>query len=313
MVEGTEKSPWYRDRWLWGAFVVGALVRLLPLAIWPMLECVRDECIYRSIAYKIIAGKGLTTATKGWLPAPGTPYILALSKIIFGSFQGVKGLHVILSQASLVLMYMLGMKVRGGGRRVARVCAWLFALNPTIAWFTNTLWIETIYIFFLLAASVAVLSARHETWGKALPAGMLLGGAILFRGMATYLPPLFLLALMFPEQWTRTGITEGIRKGWRHSVAFVVGMVIVVSPYSLYGSATRGGFMVSDATSGHVLYLGNNDYPPLTFDYGNGMLTQPIFQRHLRIGRKPCPRNQSPVQSMTCEREAARFEQESMR
>ena len=44
----------------------------------------------------------------------------------------------------------------------------------------------------------------------------------------------------------------------------------------------------------------------MTFDYGNGMLTQPIFQRHLRIGRKPCPRNQPPVQSMTCEREAAR-------
>jgi hypothetical protein len=35
----------------------------------------------------------------------------------------------------------------------------LFALNPTIAWFTNTMWIETSYIFFLVL--VVVLHARR--------------------------------------------------------------------------------------------------------------------------------------------------------
>ena len=81
MAEGDGQSPWYTDRWLWGAFIVGALIRVIPMAVWPMLECVRDECIYRSIAYKIVGGKGLTTASKGWLPAPGIPYLLALSLI----------------------------------------------------------------------------------------------------------------------------------------------------------------------------------------------------------------------------------------
>ncbi|MFT4621457.1 MAG: hypothetical protein ACI8PZ_000109 [Myxococcota bacterium] len=298
-------SPWWKDRWLWGALLVGALCRVVPLLIWPMLECVRDECIYRSIAYKIIGGGGLTTASKGWLPAPGFPYLLAVFKVATGSFQAVKWVHVVLSWISIGLMYLIGERV-GGTRRVARIAAWLFAVNPTIAWFTNTLWIETIYIFCLLAASLVVLRARELSWWWALPGGMALGMAILFRGMATYLPPFFLLGLMYPAAWTPAAVVEGAKGGWRHAVAFLLGIVLMVAPYSFYASEKHGGFLVTDATSGHVLYLGNNDYPPLTFDYGNGMLTQPLFQRYLRIGRKPCPRKQSPVQAMACEADAAK-------
>ena len=76
-------------------------------------------------------------------------------------------------------------------------------------------------------------------------------------------------------------------------------------PYSIYGSKTYGGFMVTDATAGHVLFLGNNDFPPLTFDYGNGMLTEPLFSRYLSTGRRPCRRDVPPVQSTKCEVAAA--------
>jgi 4-amino-4-deoxy-L-arabinose transferase-like glycosyltransferase len=284
---------------------MGALLRVIPMVLWPMLECVRDECIYRSIAYKIVGGNGLTTASKGWLPAPGTPYLLAIGKVATGSFQSVKWVHIVLSEVSIALMFLLGSRV-GESRRVARIAAWLFAINPTIAWFTNTLWIETIYIFLLLLATLMLLESKHKPWTWAVLSGAALGCAVLFRGMATYLPPFFLIGAMYPTSMTWDGVLDGIRGGWRHAVGFMVGLLIIVSPYSVYGTQKHGAFMVSDATSGHVLYLGNNDYPPLTFDYGNGMLTQPLFQRYLRIGRKPCPRKQSPVVAMECESDAAR-------
>src|SRR5262245_31806643 len=63
--------------------------------------------------------------------------------------------------------------------------------------------------------------------------------------------------------------------------------------------------MVTDATVGHVLVLGNNDYPPLTFDFGNGMLTEPLYARWRATGRRFCERDVPPVQSSACEVDAA--------
>ena len=295
---------WWRDRWLWGALAVALVLRVFPLVVWHMGECVRDECIYRSIAGKIVGGKGLTTSTKGWLPAPGIPYLLAWMKITFGTFQSIKVFHVIVSLVSTLWMYFLGRRL--GGRSVARYAAWLFAAHPTLAWFTNTMWIETLYIFFLLTAILTLLWAKDRTWAWMILAGVALGFAVLFRGVATYLPPFFLLAIVYPTAWNRQGVVAGLSKGWQPAIGFVIGLLITVAPYSISASQKHGGFMVTDATAGHVLYLGNNDFPPLTFDYGNGMLTQPIFQRYLRIGRRPpCPRNQPPVLAMDCESEQA--------
>jgi 4-amino-4-deoxy-L-arabinose transferase-like glycosyltransferase len=289
------------------ALFVGLILRIGPLIVWPMLECVRDECIYRSIAYKVIDGRGLTTSSKGWLPAPGFVYLMAVAKIIFGSFQAVKWLHVVISTVTVVLMYLLGHRV-SGSRRAARIAAWLFAINPTIAWFTNTLWIETVYIFCLLSAILAVLWSRERSWPAAILPGAMLGMAVLFRGVATYLPPFFILALVWPAGGFKTikGARASVFLRWQHAIGLIIGLLIVVAPYSVTSSQKHGGFMVSDATVGHVLFLGNNDFPPLTFDYGNGMLTGPLFARYLRTGRMPCDRKRPPVLSSGCEVRAAR-------
>lgn len=294
---------WSRDPWLWTALGVGLLVRVLPLVVFPHFDCLRDECIYRGMANDIVAGHGLTVSNKGWLPSPGYPYLLAYMKIWFGSVQVVKAIQIAASLACVAFLYGIGHEV--ADRRTARLSAFLFALNPTIAWFTNTMWIETLYIFFLLAAAVAMMQAwRDERWLPGAVSGLMMGGAILFRGVATYLPPFWVLAAVYPEEgdpfsleaWTRSA-----RRRWKPVAAFLVTTVLTVAPYSIYGSRTYGGFMVTDATVGHVLYLGNNDYPPLTFDYGNGMLTQPLYAKYLATGRRPCRRDVPPVQSSKCE------------
>jgi 4-amino-4-deoxy-L-arabinose transferase-like glycosyltransferase len=297
---------WLRDPWLVAALVAGLVVRVLPLMLFLQFECIRDECIYRTMAADIANGQGLTLSDKGWLPSPGYPYLLAWSKVLFDSMQPVKLLQIVLSLVSVALVYGIGREV--ADRRVARISAFLLALNPTIAWFTNTMWIETIYIFFLLSSAYAMLIAwRNGRWGPAVVSGIFLGGAVLFRGVATYLPPFWILAMLYPVDgdvrpaaWWRS-----LRHRWRHVIAFLVAAVLVVAPYSIYASRTYGGFLVTDATVGHVLHLGNNDYPPLTFDFGNGMLTEPLYAKWRNTGRKFCDRNVPPTQSSQCEVEAA--------
>ncbi len=296
------------DRWLVLALVVGFVARAWPIAEWHTGDCIRDECIYRAIAFNVFEGKGLTVSNKGWLPAPGYPYLLAYTRHLTGSMQWVKLWQVGLSLVSIGLLFRITKRV--AGLRAGRIAAFLFALNPTIAWFTGTMWIETVYIFFLLAAGAAALAA-HDTddWRPAALAGALLGVAVLFRGIATYLPPLFLLAILWPteqEQADGASVAWGelrsrARARWRSLAAFMIAMVLTVGPWSVYASSRFGGPMVSDATVGHVMFLGNNDFPPLTFDYGNGMLTQSLFARYLSTGRRPCKRNVPPVRSSSCE------------
>src|SRR5688572_20624831 len=126
-----DPRAWTRDRYLWGAIGVALVLRVVPLILWPQLECLRDECIYRSMAESILAGEGLTTSNKGWLPSPGYPYLLALMKTAFGSIHVVKAVQVLLSLASVGLLY--GIAHEASDRKTARIAAWLFALNPTIA------------------------------------------------------------------------------------------------------------------------------------------------------------------------------------
>lgn len=297
-----DPRTWFRDGWLWAALIVGLLLRAGTLAEWPQFECLRDECIYRGMAVTILEGRGLETSNKGWLPSPGYPYLMAACRSFLGSMFALKIIQVFLSGFSNVVTYGITFEV--ADRRAARVAAWLFALNPTIAWFTNTWWIETVYIFFLTAAVIWMLAARRtQEIGHAVVSGMMIGAAVLFRGVATYLPPFWVLAAIYPEgdpfRWESW--RDSARERWKLAAAFSVAAVLTVAPYSLYGSTHYGGFMITDATAGHVLYLGNNDFPPLTFDYGNGMLTQPVFEKYLASGRRPCNRDVPPVQSSACE------------
>ncbi len=290
-----------RDRWLWAASTLGLMLRVVPWAMWPSTECIRDECIYRTIAYRIVAGDGLTTSQKGWLPAPGYPYLLALSKVVTDSMQSVESLQVVLSVLSLVVLYGIAKEVFD--RRTARIAAFACAIHPTLIFFATTMWIETIYIFLLLGSILlALLARRHATLRLGAGSGALLGVAILFRGIATYLPPVFALGVLWPEDaWKVASWRESLQKRWKSALALGLATAITVAPWSLYASPRQGGFLVSDATVGHVMWLGNNDYPPLTFDYGIGMLTEDLFNKYLRTGRRPCDRTEPPVKSSRCD------------
>jgi hypothetical protein len=288
------------NKWLIGSLVVGFFVRFIPIMIWGDIECTRDECIYKGMGDRILAGEGLTVSRKGWLAAPGYPYTLAFSSMIFGKMQAVKRFQLVLSVLSTWMMYQLGMKV-GNAKKVGLIAAWLYALHPTLAYFVGTMWTETFYSTFLIAAILAVVWAIEGRWSRGATVGLTIGFAMLYRGAATYLLPIFVLGFFWPDKFSFEAIRQRVQSYWRHVAIMLVTVVVIVGPYSIYASKRHGGFLITDATLGHVAYLGNNTFEPLTFDYGNGMLTGPIYAQYLRSGRKPCARRVLPVKSSDCE------------
>lgn len=284
-----------RDRWLWGALVAGLLLRCVPMFLWPQTDCVRDECIYRYLANGILDTGVLGVTTKGWLSAPAYPYLLAAVRGITGSWFPIKWLQIAVSLTSIPVLYALAAQVAPSSKvRTGRWAAWLFALHPTLAWYTNTWWIETFYVGLLLPAILLAVTWERRPLLHPAGAGVLLGLTILFRGVATYLPPIFALALLLPGAQPARVRLQGVG-------ALLLGTVLTVAPYSLFATAEYGGLVISDATMGHVLFLGNNDFPPMTFDYGNGVLTQKLYYGELARGRKPCKRNRPPAQHAKCD------------
>jgi len=288
--------------WWVGAMVVGLLLRALPLWLWgwSSSDCTRDECIYRIAAQPIVDGDGLGLAPAGWLPAPGYPYLLAWCAQWLGSFEAVKWVQVALFAPTVACLSWIARRI--GDAKAAVWAAWLFALHPTFVFFSGTMWTETVYTSLLVASVAAMLWARDHLPRRAWLVGALVGLTVLFRGVATYTAPFFLLGLVWPVPGGET-----VRQRLKPALlGFALAWAVVVLPYSASASARWGGPVISDATLGHVARLGNNDFEPVTFDYALGPLTGRTFSATLGEGRAPCPRRTGPLERDRCEVAKAR-------
>lgn len=302
-----KRPRWTLDRSLLWAVGVGIVLRTLPMIIWRDWGCARDECTYLRIARKMANGEGMVPSA-GWLWAPGYPYIMSQFKTLFGHGATIKGLQVLAAALCTVMIYRLTQRVwrdRGpeGATRAARVAAWLYALSPPLIFFTMSLWSEVLYGTLLLALLLVLDKTREAVSGSgrqwvlgALAVGVMGGCCVLFRGVATYMLPIFAVALL----WGRFGV----RRAWSQVLLMVTAAVLTVAPYSVYISKKMDTRIISDRTLGQMMWLGNNDFPPITFDYGNGQLSARAFKRYAKQGRKRCADRRQPMKRDACETEA---------
>jgi hypothetical protein len=270
---------------LWIAIAVGVVLRGLPIVLWPFDTPIRDEVTYTLLADSILAGEGLT-GLKGWLWAPGYPHLLALFQWAFDErlLGTVTWLQVFAASVGVWLSHQLGARI--AGPRAALIAAWLYALHPTLAFYAGRLWSESIYSPLLLAAVASLLWAREGRPTRGLLPGALVGLCVLLRGVATYMGPLFFLAAIWPSD--AESPKQGVRRRWPHAVILLLAMALTVAPYSLYASARSGGFILSDATLGQMMYLGNNEFPPMSFDVGNGSVRNHVRDAWFETGRAHC-------------------------
>ena len=153
----TDRAARWADPVLWSAVLVGLVLRWTPHAIWGLGPAIRDESIYLQIASRITSGQGMT-APKSWLWAPGYPYLLAFFRgwTPVPAVWAVPMFQGLLGAACCVAMYWLCVRVNGD-RGSARWGAWLYAIHPTLVFFSGRLWCEAVYGPMLLLAVLGVL------------------------------------------------------------------------------------------------------------------------------------------------------------
>ena len=275
------------------AIIVGFLIRIIPLLFWLDWPCVRDECTYLRLSRRMIDGQGMT-ASNGWIWAPGYPFLVAIHELITGYGQGIKTTQSVVSMGIIVMMYRLGTSFFN--IRVGRLAAWMYALSPTQIFFAQSLWSECLYGGLLLAAVLyfeRVSESESRTTRDTWTVGILVGCCILFRGVATYMLPVFAGALLW-NRWRKPKIFQRV-------LILIAGAFLTVAPYSIYASYKFNTVIISDRTLGQMMWLGNNEFSPVTFDWGNGQLSNRAYKRHTSTGRKPCASKRKPVERDKCQ------------
>lgn len=297
---------WWRDRALLKILAIDAVLRATPLLLWPDERCVRDECTYMKVADRLLGGEGIT-GSAGWLWAPGYPALLALHKAIFGYATALKITQIPVSMGVAVLLYLLCQRALSGwaperARRAGLLAAALYALSPTQIFFATRVWSEVVYTAALLGGLLLLNAARdgldhgrpaRRTVDRAALAGALIGVCVLFRGIATYMVPVMVAALLW-RAWRAPRV-------WLHALVLVVGVGAAVGPYSLYATRRFDALVISDRTLGQMMWLGNNEFPPISFDYGNGQLGLGAFDRTTAKGRDHCAPQDDVIGRDTCE------------
>ncbi len=300
---------WRNDPVLRAAMLVAVVLRLALSLAWIDKPCVRDECVYEALAKAIVQGDGMV-AMKGWLWAPGYPTLMAIHGFLTGFPASVQVTQALASAAIVFLLHRLG--ERRFDRPTARIAAWTWALNPTMIFYSASQWSETIYTLLLVGGITAIDHARARAHGgddgrggdrvsaglAGLGVGALVGLCVLFRGVAVAILPIFVVGLLW-RRWRD-------RAAWAAAAACVLASVAVVAPYSAWATHRFGGLVVSDRTLGQMMWLGNNDFPPMTFDWGNGVRDEAEMQAVAATGRPHCATPRRVVRQDACEVAAGR-------
>jgi len=229
---------------------------------------------------------------------------MAIFKKVIGWGDTIKGLQVIVSMLTGILIYRLAGRMGDAAtaKRRARIVAGLYLLSPTQIFFTMSLWSECLYGALLLLALWVFLNARegaNESLRNGLKGavllGVLVGCCMLFRGVATYMIPIFAVGLLW-RQLSGIGVAQ--------VGAMMLGTVLTVGPYSLYATKKFDDVVITDRTLGQMMWLGNNDFMSITFDWGNGTLSRRAWKRHTSQGRKPCGNKNDAIGRDQCQTEA---------
>jgi hypothetical protein len=145
----------------------------------------------------------------------------------------------------------------------------LYMLSPVQIFFAQSLWSETIYGFILVLCVWLFHKRATSIW-----MGLLLSCGILLRGVSLYLLPIFGWFL-----WRRK----------QSLILLLMTVFICVGPYSLYASRKFERLIISDRTLGQMMWLGNNDFSPMTFDWGTGAISNFSFERSKKKDVYGCP------------------------
>lgn len=248
----------YPGRFVLAAAAIGLLARLaFGLLYWVGEPLNRDEVEYLSLARNLAAGRGYDfdehVKNGPVVPfgrAPGYPAFLALTGGGGDSFDAlpatVKIAQALAGAAGVWLIAMAAFRL--GGRTPAMAAAAIAALHPPLTWIAGYAYSEA--IFWPIGLGLALGASRMLGRSKpdhrlAVAIGLLAGIAILVRAATLLFVPIALAWILWKRQP-------------RIAAAFLLGVVLVLGPWTARNVAVHGRFVLVASDGGVTFWTGNN-------------------------------------------------------
>ena len=265
-----------------GRLGIAALVAILLLGAglrvgeaWSGRAPVYDAAAYAAIAKNLDEGNGFTVGANA--TQPSTDYSPGLPLFVAGVYKVTGGVHERLARLVLALIgalaplfaYLLARRLsqprvlcspvgdkgqRVGGRAVVAglIAALVVAIYPATIEYTGMLMTEPLAATLLVGALLAILWAADgkSPWRWLVP-GLTLGALALVR--PEYLAIGLLLALLI-------FLRQRLHLPWRRALVaaavVVLGMVVVVAPWTARNAFALHRFVTVSTGGGQVLYAG---------------------------------------------------------
>ena len=167
-----------------------------------------------------------------------------------GSYRVVRVFHALLSSASVVVAYWIGLRlVTEAGAAVGALAA---AGYPPLVWHSVHLMTEPLFIFFLLSAVLLLLRAVRREGGAwdAMGAGVCCGLGTLARSVLQGFVPLAGVWLFF--------LPRRRRRGALLCVSFWGAFALTLCPWAMRNWRVHHAFVLTTTDAGHGFFIGNN-------------------------------------------------------
>jgi 4-amino-4-deoxy-L-arabinose transferase-like glycosyltransferase len=232
----------------------------------------RDPVLYLILADHVAAGDGYTygdgpdQGVSAYYP-PGYP--LLLGGVVWAvhelpgdvsTFDIAVGLNVVLSLATIALMFVLGRRLVGPG--VGLVAAAIWAVWPNLVFHSAIVLTETLFLFLFVLLLIVALgapeAARAPGRARLVTIGVLFGLCVLVRPVSLVAAPVFLVLW-----WGRRGFGQAL---WRLALVGAVAVVVIL-PWSVRSTIRMDAPVALSLNFGDNLCLGHN--PGATGGFGD--------------------------------------------
>lgn len=243
-----------RRRWLILLIVAGLAARLAWALLFPA-PFTSDGWSYFDLARRMAQGLSYQTPQGEWAVwPPGYPFLLFTFFQILGiSPWAVTALNLLLFVGTVLAVHALALRL--AGEAAARIATLLIALWPNLIASTGVANKEGVIVFLMPAALLVYLIAGSSRSPALAALGRLAAGLVLGYSLLTQ-PAVMLVVFAFPiwELLLRNPLS---RIAGRFALV-LLGMAIVVLPWSFRNQSVLGQFVLVSTNGGSVFYRANN-------------------------------------------------------
>ncbi|MBC8080703.1 MAG: glycosyltransferase family 39 protein [Gorillibacterium sp.] len=190
---------------------------------------------------------------------PGYPLFLAAIYAVWPNILAAKLANVAMSILWMLAMFALGKKY--ASERTGLWAAFLTAIFPAAISYTSVLSAEIISVSLVMSILSVHAYKPGPLWLRSILLGLAAGFLALVKPYYIALPALYFLLV-----WWQAGNARfvydwrlGVKKGLLGMCALILGMVIIISPWTIRNIHVLHRFVPISTNGSFVLYINNND------------------------------------------------------